>query len=132
MKNKHEKFKLIMKIVGLLLFIGGIAFIIVGAVDFFSASSEWRQPEKFWAFFVGFPLFALGLPMTLTGFHREIARYMKDEMMPVIHETAKETAPAVEEIAKAAATGVKEGLAQEKADDKSGDKTPESQEKEAE
>ena len=132
MKNRHEKFKLAMKITGLILLIGGIAFIIVGAVDFFSASSEWRQPEKFWAFFVGFPLFAFGLPMTLTGFHREIARYMKDEMMPVIHETAKETAPAVEEIAKAAATGVKEGLAQEKADDKS-DKTPdESQEKEAE
>ena len=107
-----------MKIVGLLPFIGGIAFIIVGAVDFFTASSEWRQPEKFWAFFVGFPLFALGLPMTLTGFHREIARYMKDEMMPVIHETAKETAPAVEEIAKAAATGVKEGLAQGKNNEK--------------
>ena len=129
MNNKHEKFKLIMKIVGLLLFIGGIAFIIVGAVDFFTASSEWRQPEKFWAFFVGFPLFAFGLPMTLTGFHREIARYMKDEMMPVIHETAKETAPAVEEIAKAAATGVKEGLAQGKNNEKPRE---ESQEKPAE
>ena len=118
MKNKHEKFKLIMKIAGLLLFIGGIAFIVVGGVDFFTATSEWRQPEKFWAFFVGFFLFAFGLPMTLTGFHREIARYMKDEMMPVIHETAKETAPAVEEIAKAAATGVKEGLAQGKNNEK--------------
>lgn len=121
MKNKHEKFKLIMKIAGLLLLIGGIAFIVVGGVDFFTATSEWRQPEKFWAFFVGFPLFAFGLPMTLTGFHREIARYMKDEMMPVIHETAKETAPAVEEIAKAAATGVKEGLAQGKTDGSNSD-----------
>lgn len=128
MKNKHEKFKLIMKIAGLLLLIGGIAFIVVGGVDFFAATSEWRQPEKFWAFFVGFPLFALGLPMTLTGFHREIARYMKDEMMPVIHETAKETAPAVEEIAKAAATGVKEGLAQEKTEDNGDNARAESQE----
>ena len=128
MKNKHEKFKLIMKIAGLLLFIGGIAFIVVGGVDFFTATSEWRQPEKFWAFFVGFPLFALGLPMTLTGFHREIARYMKDEMMPVIHETAKETAPAVEEIAKAAATGVKEGLAQGETEDNNEKPRKESQE----
>ena len=132
MKNKHEKFKLIMKIVGLLLFIGGIAFIIVGGVDFFSATSEWRQPEKFWAFFVGFPLFAFGLPMTLTGFHREISQYMKDEIMPVIHETAKETAPAVEELSKAAAKGIKEGFAQEKADDKSDKPPDESQEKSAE
>ncbi|MDD6994693.1 MAG: hypothetical protein SPH68_00055 [Candidatus Borkfalkiaceae bacterium] len=112
MKNRHEKFKLAMKITGLILLIGGIAFIIVGAVDFFIATSQWRQPEKFWAFFVGFPLFAFGLPMTLTGFHREIARYMKDEMSPVINEAAKDISPAVEATAKAAAAGVKKGLEQ--------------------
>lgn len=112
MKNRHEKFKLAMKITGLILLIGGIAFIIVGAVDFFTATSQWRQPEKFWAFFVGFPLFAFGLPMTLTGFHREIARYMKDEMSPVINEAAKDISPAVEATAKAAAAGVKKGLEQ--------------------
>ena len=113
MKNRHEKFKLIMKIVGLLLLVGGIAFIVVGGVDFFTATSEWRQPEKFWAFFVGLPLFAVGLATTLSGFRREIARYMKDEMAPVINEAAKDLAPAVEETAKAAAAGVKKGLAQD-------------------
>ena len=132
MNGNHENFKRAMKIAGITLFLAGIVFIVIGAVDFFGAFSGETAPTKFWAFFVGFPLFAAGMSMTLIGFHREIAQYMKDEIMPVIHETAKETAPAVEEIAKAAAKGIKEGLAQEKADDKS-DKTPdESQEKSAE
>ncbi|MGN1062136.1 MAG: hypothetical protein ACI4RO_03320 [Candidatus Scatosoma sp.] len=121
MKNRHEKFKLTMKIIGLILLIGGIAFIVVGGVDFFKAMSEWRQPEKFWAFFVGFPLFAIGLSMTLIGFHREIARYMKDEMAPVINETAKDISPAVEETAKAAAEGVKKGLEQGGTEEKNGE-----------
>ena len=116
MKNRHEKFKLAMKIIGLILLIGGIAFIIVGGVDFFTAMSEWRQPEKFWAFFVGSPLFAFGISMLLIGFRREIARYMKDEMAPVINETAKDISPAVEETAKAAAAGMKQGWKQSGAD----------------
>ncbi|MGN1053189.1 MAG: hypothetical protein ACI4SH_07370 [Candidatus Scatosoma sp.] len=121
MKNRHGKFKLAMKIIGLILLIGGIAFIIVGGVDFFQATAQWRQPEKFWAFFVGFPLFAFGGSMTLIGFHREIAQYMKDEIAPVINETAKDIAPAVEETARAAAEGVKKGLAQGGTEEQNGE-----------
>ena len=113
MKNRHGKIKLALKIIGLTMLIGGIAFIVVGFVDFFTATSQWRQPEKFWTLFVGLPLFAFGLATTLSGFRREIACYVKDEMAPVINEAAKDLAPAVEETAKAAAAGVNKGLAQD-------------------
>lgn len=111
MNGNHEKFKRAMKIAGITLFLAGIVFIVIGAVDFFGAFSGETAPTKFWAFFVGFPLFAAGMSMTLIGFHREIAKYMKDETMPVFNEAGKEMSPAVQAIAKAAAQGAKEGTA---------------------
>ena len=58
MNNNHEKFKKAMKTAGLILLAVGIVFIVIGAVDFAQAFKGENRPEKFWAFFVGFPLFA--------------------------------------------------------------------------
>ena len=60
MNNNHEKFKKAMKTAGLILLAVGIVFIVIGAVDFAQAFKSENRPEKFWAFFVGFPLFAVG------------------------------------------------------------------------
>ena len=79
-----------MKTAGLILLAVGIVFIVIGAVDFAQAFKGENGPEKFWAFFVGFPLFAVGAMFTMIGFHREIVKYMKDETMPVTKEVAQE------------------------------------------
>ena len=97
MNNNHEKFKKAMKTAGLILLAVGIVFIVIGAVDFAQASKGENRPEKFWAFFVGFPLFAVGAMFTMIGFHREIVKYMKDETMPVTKEVAQELKAALTE-----------------------------------
>ena len=97
MSNNHEKFKRAMKITGLTLLAIGIVFIVIGATDFAHAFKSEERPEKFWAFFVGFPLFAFGAMCTMIGFHREIVQYMKDETMPVTKEAAKELKAALTE-----------------------------------
>lgn len=97
MNNNHEKFKKAMKTAGLILLAVGIVFIVIGAVDFAQAFKGENRPEKFWAFFVGFPLFAVGGMFTMIGFHREIVKYMKDETMPVTKEVAQELKAALTE-----------------------------------
>lgn len=97
MNNNHEKFKKAMKTAGLILLAVGIVFIVIGAVDFAQAFKGENRPEKFWAFFVGFPLFAVGAMFTMIGFHREIVKYMKDETMPVTKEVAQELKAALTE-----------------------------------
>ena len=97
MNNNHEKFKKAMKTAGLILLAVGIVFIVIGAVDFAQAFKGENRPEKFWAFFVGFPLFAVGAMFVMIGFHREIVKYMKDETMPVTKEVAQELKAALTE-----------------------------------
>ena len=86
-----------MKIAGLILLAIGIVFIVIGVADFAHAFKSEERPEKFWTFFVGFPLFAFGAMCTMIGFHREIVQYMKDETMPVTKEAAKELKAALTE-----------------------------------
>ena len=97
MSNNHGKFKKAMKIAGLILLAIGIVFIVIGVADFAHAFKSEEKPEKFWTFFVGFPLFAFGAMCTMIGFHREIVKYMKDETMPVTKEAAKELKAALTE-----------------------------------
>lgn len=97
MNNNHEKFKKAMKTAGVILLAVGIVFIVIGAVDFAQALKGENRPEKFWAFFVGFPLFAVGGMFMMIGFHREIVKYMKDETMPVTKEVAQELKAALTE-----------------------------------
>lgn len=93
-----------MKAAGLILLAIGIIFIVIGVADFAHAFKSEERPEKFWTFFVGFPLFAFGAMCTMIGFHREIVKYMKDETMPVTKEAAKELKAALTEDEKADAT----------------------------
>ena len=97
MNNNHEKFKKAMKTTGLILLAVGIVFIVIGVADFAQAFKGENGPEKFWTFFVGFPLFAIGAMFTMIGFHREIVKYMKAETMPVTKEAAQELKAALTE-----------------------------------
>ena len=103
LKAKHEKKKKILKIVGPCLLAVGVIFAIVGFVDFFKAfgSSSMEGPKMFWCLFIGFPMIAVGLMLTVIGYNREMTRYMKNEQVPVVNEMGEEITPAVKAMANA-------------------------------
>ena len=108
--DQHEKTKKKLKIVGISLIVIGTVFSLIGFIDFFSAFSGYRMPNKFWCLFIGFPTFGIGLIITNTAYKREISRYMKNESTPVINEASDDLAPAFRNVASA----VKEGLSNTK------------------
>ena len=100
-KEKHERIKRTLKIVGPILAAAGLILTVIGLVSFFSAFGGDGMPSLFWCAFVGLPLFGIGLMITLTAFRREIATYHKNESAPVVNEFAEDIKPAVQSVASA-------------------------------
>jgi len=83
--------------------VGGI-FMLVGGIDFFSAFGSFhQQPTKFWCFFVGMPLLALGGNLLRLGYMGAVSRYVAQETVPVVRDSAVEVAeglrPTIRDIA---------------------------------
>ncbi len=100
-KEKHERTKRILKIVGPIVAAAGLILAVVGFVSFFSSFGDDGMPSLFWCAFVGMPVFVIGLGITFTAFRREIATYQKNESAPVINEFAEDIKPAVQSVASA-------------------------------
>lgn len=100
-KEKHERTKRILKIVGPIVAAAGLILAVVGFVSFFSSFGSGGMPSLFWCAFVGMPVFVIGLGITFTAFRREIATYQKNESAPVVNEFAEDIRPAVQSVASA-------------------------------
>lgn len=100
-KEKHERTKRILKIVGPIVAAAGLILAVVGFVSFFSSFGGDGMPSLFWCAFVGMPVFVIGLGITFTAFRREIATYHKNESAPVVNEFAEDIKPAVQSVASA-------------------------------
>lgn len=100
-KEKHERIKRTLKIVGPIVAAAGLILAVVGFVSFFSSFGSGGMPSLFWCAFVGMPVFVIGLGITFTAFRREIATYHKNESAPVINEFAEDIKPAVQSVASA-------------------------------
>ena len=100
--NKHERTKLILKIAGIAMAVCGLALAITGFADMIASTGRGSTPKLFFLMMIGLPLFAVGMMFCLTGFRREISRYMKNESVPVVNEAGKEITPAISAIAGAA------------------------------
>lgn len=102
-KAKHEKTKKKLKIIGPCLLGAGLIFVITGLVDVIISftSNDMTMPKMFWCLFIGFPMTAIGLMLTLVGFNREVSRYMKNEQVPVANEMGEEISPAIKAVASA-------------------------------
>lgn len=103
-EKRYKRFKLGMKIAGLILIAGGLALLIAGFIDLATAEG---MPRRFWCLIAGFPCFAFGIMLTMAGFRREIARFAAREHAPVVNELSKEIRPGIQSIASAAAEGLK-------------------------
>jgi hypothetical protein len=67
----------------------GVVFVVLAGIDFFgSMSSFGDEPTRFWMFFVGLPLLAVGGWLTMAGFMGAGARYTASEYAPVLKDTA--------------------------------------------
>lgn len=106
--QEHQKTKMTLRVLGIVLLAFGAGLTITGLVDFFLSMSDplGGTPTLFWMLFLGFPLLAFGLMLLLTSFRQEISRYVKNETVPVINEAGEEIAPAVRAVAAAAREGV--------------------------
>ncbi len=107
-QRDHRRTKLILKIVGLCLAIGGLCCTIVGFADMFASTRAGDMPELFFLLIIGFPSLAFGLMMTALGFRRELTTYAKNETVPVVNEAGEELAPAVRSVSQAAADGIRQ------------------------
>lgn len=106
MNAQHQKTKLKLRVIGVVLLAFGAVLAITGFVNFALSISDGEMPTLFWMLFLGFPLLAFGLMLLLMSLRQEITRYVKNETIPVINEAGEEIAPAVRAVAAAAREGV--------------------------
>jgi hypothetical protein len=109
----HGPVRGVLRVVGPLLMVVGGLFILVGAIDFFSAfSSMGGPPTKFWCLFVGFPLLGIGGAMTKAAYLGRIARYYSQEITPVATDTfsyaAHETKDGIRDVVGAISEGLRD------------------------
>ncbi|MDF3058877.1 MAG: putative rane protein [Rariglobus sp.] len=88
----HEGNRTVLRAGGVVAVIVGGLFLLVGGIDFFSAFGTFHSPTKFWCFFVGIPLLALGANLLRMGYLGAVSRYMAAETVPVIRDSAVEVA----------------------------------------
>lgn len=110
-EKNHRKKKTILRTVGVVLVLGGLAAAIYGFVDMGLAFSgnDFRVP-KFWLFFIGFPAIAIGGFLLTASFQRAINRYVKDENAPVFNEMGQQIAPGLSSISEALHKGAEKNV----------------------
>ena len=105
-QQKHARAKLILKIAGPIVAAAGLTLTIICFADLFSSVADGKGlPDLFWFGFIGLPLLGIGIALTMFGYRKELARYIKNETVPVINEAAAEIAPAAKITAAAASEG---------------------------
>ena len=102
-QKKHNKTKLILKIVGIVVAVAGLALAATGIGSMFASDGF---PELFWMAILGLPMLGIGLMITLAAFRREIASYSAREAAPVVNEMSEAVSPAIQTVAKAAKDGL--------------------------
>ena len=111
----HQRTRSILRVAGPTLLVVGLVFMIVGAVDFFSAFGSFGTPKLFWCFFVGMPFLFLGSVLSMFGFMGAVSRFVAGEQIPVatdaISDLADGTQGAVKTVARSVMEGIKEGSA---------------------
>ncbi len=87
--NSPNKAGLIIKIVGVILLLCGLALIVWGTVDFIKALQRRDFPSLFWLIMLGFILLGIGGGFTMSGFRKEIQNAVAKHQAAVLNETVK-------------------------------------------
>ena len=76
-----------LRVAGAVAALAGLGLVVTAAFEFFTLQG-FEEPHKFWMFFVGLPLLAVGLMMLQLGFAGAGARYAAGEYAPVVKDAA--------------------------------------------
>lgn len=77
------------RVLGPLLLLAAVALFTVAFLDLTQADLD-HEPTKFWMFFVGIPVFAIGGFLTNLGFAGAHARYLAGEYSPAIQSVSRD------------------------------------------
>jgi hypothetical protein len=77
----------VFRVLGVLVVLAALALMVVAGMEFFTLEG-FEEPTKFWMFFVGIPLLAVGGWLLQAGFLGAGARYASGELSPVAKDTA--------------------------------------------
>ena len=102
---KHAKNKKILKVIGIILLIAGVCCAVTGFVDMGLSMRRMEMPRLFFLLIIGFPSIGIGGMLTLMGFRKEMATYIKNESVPVFNEAGEEMKPGISAIACGSANG---------------------------
>lgn len=76
------------RIAGPLVVAAALVLMALGLIDFFATMDSFEMPTRFWMFFVGIPLLAVGGWLCQAGYGGAAARYASGELSPVAKDTA--------------------------------------------
>ena len=75
---KHAKNKKILKVIGIILLVAGVCCAVTGFVDMGLSVRRMEMPSLFFLLIIGFPSIGIGGMLTLMGFRKEVATYIKN------------------------------------------------------
>ena len=103
---KHARNKKILKIAGITVLTLGVCCTVAGFINMATSIAAMEMPRLFFLLIIGLPCIGIGLMLTLTGFRKEMATYIKNESVPVFNEAGEEMKPGISAVAGAVKEGV--------------------------
>ncbi len=107
---RHSEIQGVLRVVGPVMVVAGLAFTAVGLGSFFSAFGSFEPPRYFWCAFVGLPLLAIGVGLTKFAYLGAITRYVSGEVAPVGKDVVRYMATETKDSVRDVAAAVSEGL----------------------
>ena len=110
----HGRARGIMRVVGPVTALAGLACVVVAFVDFFSASvGTGGPPRLFWLGFIGLPLLFVGVSLTMFAFMGAVARFAAQEHAPVAADTFNVLAEETQNGLRTMAGAIRDGMSGE-------------------
>ena len=85
--RKQSGARTVFRILGSLALVASLVLMVTAGVELFTLEG-FEEPTRFWMFFVGIPLLAVGAFLLQAGFLGAGARYTSGELAPVAKDTA--------------------------------------------
>ena len=108
-KQKHERTKKKLKIIGTVLLVIGILCEAVGFLDInLTVNNMSGFPTLFFLPFLGAPCLFIGVVLLIFGCRKEIMTFTKNEVVPVVNDAAEELTPAIKSVVGAVKDSLKD------------------------
>lgn len=78
----------VFRLLGVVVVLVALWLMVTAGMDFVAGLGSFEGPSKFWMFFVGLPLLAVGGWLLMAGFMGAGARYTAGEYAPVVKDSA--------------------------------------------